>query len=96
MGTGLSGLTIRLRQPPPQQSYALAVPVCTFLPAGNAFYKTEKSITGRRAHNPIHSAVATAGVLPYFVEKPTDLAGRYDEEQQMASERSTDVQASGS
>ncbi|PIM05833.1 hypothetical protein CT145_26520, partial [Escherichia coli] len=34
---------------------ALAVPVCT-LASGwyRSFYKTEKSITGRRAHNPIH------------------------------------------
>lgn len=34
---------------------ALAVPVCT-LASGwyHSFYKIEKSITGRRAHNPIH------------------------------------------
>ncbi|EDS4382247.1 hypothetical protein HIM67_002854 [Escherichia coli] len=33
----------------------MAVPVCT-LASGwyRSFYKTEKSITGRRAHNPIH------------------------------------------
>ncbi|EFA4972390.1 hypothetical protein C2C51_20325 [Escherichia coli] len=33
----------------------LAVPVCT-LASGwySPFYKTEKSITGRRAHKPIH------------------------------------------
>ncbi|EFD7690276.1 hypothetical protein F1L23_15160 [Escherichia coli] len=33
----------------------LAVPACT-LASGwyRPFYKTEKSITGRRAHNPIH------------------------------------------
>ncbi|EGO3967641.1 hypothetical protein IS669_003737 [Escherichia coli] len=33
----------------------MAVPVCT-LASGwyRSFYKTEKGITGRRAHNPIH------------------------------------------
>ncbi|EFD7779037.1 hypothetical protein F0292_07785 [Shigella flexneri] len=33
----------------------LAVPVCTIASGWyRPFYKTEKSITGRRAHNPIH------------------------------------------
>lgn len=50
----------------------LAVPACT-LASGwhHHFYKTEKSITGRWAHNPIHPAVTTAGVLLCFVEKLT-------------------------
>ncbi|EPR0176970.1 hypothetical protein ACUY8D_005271, partial [Escherichia coli] len=69
-------MTIRLSDNPTTTATALAVPVCT-LASGwyRSFYKTEKSITGRRAHNPIHPGGCTAGVLLCFVEKPTDLAG---------------------
>ncbi|MEF7236638.1 hypothetical protein U9278_22850, partial [Escherichia coli] len=65
---------------PTTTATALAVPVCT-LASGwyRSFYKTEKSITGRRAHNPIHPAVTTVGVLLCFVEKLTAPAGAFME-----------------
>ncbi|EFX5520506.1 TPA: hypothetical protein HMP73_20755, partial [Escherichia coli] len=73
----------------------MAVPVCT-LASGwyRSFYKTEKSITGRRAHNQIHPGGCHRRCSSLFCGE-TNRPCRVDmiRSSKMASERSTDVQA---
>ncbi|ECA3554504.1 hypothetical protein EKG51_04875 [Salmonella enterica subsp. enterica serovar Montevideo] len=48
----------------------LAVPACT-LASGwyRPFYKTDKGITGRRAHNPIHPGAREVACLPITIAR---------------------------